>query len=124
MLPFLGLVEPVVSDGPVYRTRNGACGQQAQFQDVFKGAGIRGDTVVLGHVEWFGHPRDSLTVRGRCPFHNIGSSSTAAGKAQRPRSVYAAGGALAGEAAAHPGKIPRGKAGPCGLGPAFLAVSP
>ena len=56
------LVESVVFDGPVNGTYDRPCGQQAQFQDVFQRARVRGNGIVFGHAEGIDHVRGSLTV--------------------------------------------------------------
>lgn len=55
MLRVSRLVEPVVFHGEIYGAGGRACGQEAQFQDVFKGACARGNGVVFGHAEGVGH---------------------------------------------------------------------
>ena len=51
----LRLVEPVVFQGEVYGPSWWAGGEQAQLQEVFDGARVGGDGVVLGHAYLVGH---------------------------------------------------------------------
>jgi hypothetical protein len=88
----LQLVVSVVFPGPVYRAGGWACGEQAQFQDVFKGARVRGNGIVLGHAELICHARDSLAVRDGGVLSQYRQFLRAGWKSRRPRSVYAAGG--------------------------------
>ena len=88
----LQLVVSVVFPGPVYWSGGWACGEQAQFQDVFKGARVRGNGIVFGHAELICHARDSLAVRDGGVLSQYRQFLRAGWKSRRPRSVYAAGG--------------------------------
>jgi hypothetical protein len=92
----LQLVVPVVFPWPVYWSGGWACGEQAQFQDVFKGARVRGNGVVFGHAELICHARDSLAVRDGGVLSQYRPFLRAGWKSRCPRSVYAAGGAKRG----------------------------
>ena len=64
----LQLVVSVVFPGPVYWSGGWACGEQAEFQDVFKGARVRGNGVVFGHAELICHSGLLGCTGLRCPF--------------------------------------------------------
>ncbi len=85
----LQLVVSVVFSGPVYWSGGGwACGEQAQFQDVFKGARVRGNGIVLGHAELICHARNSLAaVRDGGVLSQYRQFLRAGWKSRRPRSV-------------------------------------
>lgn len=88
----LQLVVSVVFPGPVYRAGGWACHKQTQFQDVFKGARVRGNGVVLGHAELICHARGSLAVRDGSVLSQYRQFLRAGWKSRRSRSVYAADG--------------------------------
>ena len=121
-LQWLRLVEPVVFLGKVYGACRWAGCEQAQLQEVFNRAGVGGDGVVLGHADLVGHGFPCLLWVCGCPFHRSGSFCGLAGSGCARGSVIAAGGALAGEAAAHLGKIQRERPDPFWVGPG-LSVS-
>jgi len=98
------LVESVVFDGPVNGSYDRPCGQQAQFQEVFQRARVRGNGIVFGHAEGIDHVRGSLTgLRWHRPFTVSAVPAARLEVAAPATASNAAGGALAGEAAAHLG---------------------
>jgi len=83
----LQLVVSVVFPGPVHGAGGGACCEQAQFQDVFKGARVRGNGIVLGHAELICHARGSLALRGWGSLSQYRQFLRVGWKWLRPRSV-------------------------------------
>lgn len=85
VLRLLRLVESVVFDGAVYGTGDWAYREQAQFQEIFEGAHVGCDCVVLGQADLIGHGGGSLPAVGLLvSFHTSGCSYWLAGKVAAP----------------------------------------